>query len=55
MKFKGEGTGNFSFSVSSFTGSSIMLFDITNPLNTLYISNPVITGGGCSSYTMTVW
>ena len=52
LKFKGEGTGNFSFSVSSFTGSSIMLFDITTPLNTLYISNPEITGGGCSSYTM---
>ncbi len=52
LKFKGEGTGNFSFSVSSFTGSSIMLFDITNPLNTLYISNPEITSSGCSSYTM---
>ena len=52
LQFKGEGTGNFSFSVSNFTGSSIMLFDITSPLNTLHISNPEITGGGCSSYTM---
>jgi hypothetical protein len=52
LKFNGEGTGNFSFTVSNFTGSSIMLFDITNPLNTLLISNPEITGGGCASYTM---
>jgi hypothetical protein len=52
LKFKGEGTGNFSFSVINFTGSSIMLFDITSPLNTLHISNPEITSCGCGCYTM---
>ncbi len=55
MKFKGEGTGNFSFSVSNFTGSSIMLLDITSPLNTLHISNPEITGGGCCQLHDEVW
>ena len=49
LQFKGEGTGNFSFSVSSFSTSSILLFDITSPLNSVHITNPQITGSG--SYT----
>jgi hypothetical protein len=51
LQFKGEGSGSASFELSKFSDSNIFLFDITDPLTVVHVTNPQITNssGSCSA------